>query len=251
MMFGAKPQYSPTQLNFFEVVSIVLDEFPKVLRQTFKMMWDKKFSAQPWDDSVTVRKKLSKLEGPSTKIPTDTSYQEWDCDSLFQATIFAKTFGDATGKTLHSQYLTSSKLRKCKSCFKAASSTGKEDETLALAINQLRLLRDSFLHSSNTSTYDDIAFSDFITRTKKAFNALNCSTSSIDDISQKKLAESNFVTAERMKNMDKRRIWFSTILVQQIVFGLVLTILTIQAILTVRQLQLNEKAAVKSLSGKT
>ena len=101
------------QLNYFKFASIVLNEFPKALRQTFKSMWDNNFAHRPgyqlWDDSTAVRNLFLATEGGKTKVPTHLAYEEWDCTALFQATIYAKSFAlpDSTGhqKTLSELYV--------------------------------------------------------------------------------------------------------------------------------------------------
>jgi len=51
-------QFRDEELNFFKFAKIVLNEFPKALRQTFKFMWNRnKFGpTQPRDNSEAVRK---------------------------------------------------------------------------------------------------------------------------------------------------------------------------------------------------
>ena len=88
--------FSDEQLYFFKFASLVLNEFPKALRQTFKTMWDITHGHHPsfqlWDDSTTVRNMFAATEGGKTKVPVLHSYNEWDCTNLFQATIFARSF---------------------------------------------------------------------------------------------------------------------------------------------------------------
>ena len=88
--------FSDEQLNFFKFSSVVLNEFPKALRQTFKTMWDNTYGGRPgfqlWDDSLAVRKLFATTEGGRTKVPIHQSYNDWDCTNLFQATIFARSF---------------------------------------------------------------------------------------------------------------------------------------------------------------
>ena len=73
--------FSDEQLNFFKFSSLVLNEFPKALRQTFKTMWDNAYGGRPgyrlWDDSAAVRNLFSTTEGGRTKIPIGQSYNEW------------------------------------------------------------------------------------------------------------------------------------------------------------------------------
>jgi hypothetical protein len=193
------PEYSNSQLNFFKFTSIVLDEFPKALRQVFKKMWDKKHPAQPWDDSVAVRKQLSTQEARSTKIPTGKSYKEWDCTALFQATIYAETFKDsATGQTLNNKYVRSSIPPKGLFRPTVIGLSGDEEETFALAIDQLRLLRNTVVaHPSSTNGIDKTTFHYYIWNAKMAFTALHYDTSYIDYIS--KLLESEFPTGNVAK----------------------------------------------------
>ena len=65
--------FSDEQLNFFKFSSIVLNEFPKVLRQTFKTMWDNTYGGrlcfQLWDDSTAVRNLFATAAGGKTKVP--------------------------------------------------------------------------------------------------------------------------------------------------------------------------------------
>jgi hypothetical protein len=205
------PEYSNSQLNFFKFASIVLDEFPEALRQVFKTMWDKKHPAQPWDDSVTVRNQLSTREKPSTKIPTGKSYEEWDCTALFKATIYAETFKDsATGQTLNNKYVRSSIPPKGSFRPTVIGSSGDEEETFALAIDQLRLLRNTvFAHPSSTNGIDKTTFHYYIWNAKMAFTALHYDTRYIDKIS--KLPEFDFPTGdvaklkERFKEMQSNK----------------------------------------------
>ena len=97
------------QLNYCKFSTIVVDEFPKALRQSFKHMWDNVGPAPIWDDSEVVRNLFLAIEGSKTKVPTNESYEEWDCTVLFQATIYAKIFSspDSKGnlKTLSKVYV--------------------------------------------------------------------------------------------------------------------------------------------------
>ena len=138
-------RYEEDQLNFFKFTSIVADDIPKALRQTFKRMWERKFGL--WDDSVAVRKLFKVKEGGTAtkvpRLPTHLSYEKWDCTTLFQATIFAQSFAlrDRTGnyKTLSELYV--KPLRLPPGAFHASvvSSSGDYYKTVALATDQLRL----------------------------------------------------------------------------------------------------------------
>ena len=101
--------YQDEELNFFKFASLVLNEFPKALRQKFKTMWDDTYGHRPgfklWDDSSAVRNLFASLEGDKNKVPIHTSYNEWDCTALFQATIYAQSFACGRSSTLSDLYL--------------------------------------------------------------------------------------------------------------------------------------------------
>ena len=189
------------QLNYFKFTSIALNEFPKALRQTFKSMWDNNFAHGPgyqlWDDSTAVRNLFLATEGGATKVPTHISYEEWDCTALFQATIYAKSFAlpDSTGhhKTLSDLYVKPRKLAHGMFHASVVSTSANNAETFALAIDQLRLLRNSLCHS-HTSEIDKPTFDQYVQYAKDAFTALGVKTDPIDIIGG--LEESDFPTNE-------------------------------------------------------
>ena len=199
--------FSDEQLNFFKFASLVLNEFPKALRKTFKAMWDNSYGHRPgfqlWDDSTAVRKMFDSEEaksGKKTKVPVLQSYNEWDCTNLFQATIFARSFASpaSTGsnKTLSDLYVKpraapSGTFHSC-----VVSSGGNKWETFALAIDQLRLLRNSLCHSTS-GEMDKATFDQRVKYAKDAFQALGVSTASIDALGS--LTESDFPTNEVRK----------------------------------------------------
>ena len=188
-------------MNFFKFASIVLNEFPEALRQTFVNMWDKRIAPlhgnQVWDDSIGVHNLLLTTEGPKTKIPKNKSFQDWDCTALFQATLYAKTFAlpDSKGnmKTLDQLFLRNRKPVPGPFHSPVASPSGDPNEIIALAIDQLRLLRNTLCHSSS-SLVDKVTFDDYVKYAKEAFTAVNFSTKSLETIGN--LAESNFPTAQ-------------------------------------------------------
>ena len=147
--------FTNEQLNYFKFAFVVLNEFPKVLRQTFKHMWDNTFAHlpgyQPWDDSIPVRNMFLGKEGGKTKVPTHLTYEEWDCTALFQATIYAKSFAlpDTAGlhRTLSDLYLKHRKPPHGTFHSPVVSPGGKDAETFAMAIDQPRLLRNACCHS--------------------------------------------------------------------------------------------------------
>ena len=197
------------ELNYFKFASIALNEFPKALRQTFKSMWDNTFGHRPgyhqlWDDSTAVRNKFSTEEGGATKVPTHLSFEEWDCTALFQATIYAKSFAlpDSRGhnKTLGELYVKPRKLAHGTFHASVVSPSGNNAETFALAIDQLRLLRNSLCHS-HTSEIDKPTFDQYVQHAKDAFTALGVTTDPIDIIGG--LSESDFPT-NKVQELEKR-----------------------------------------------
>ena len=199
--------FSDEQLNFFKFSSLVLNEFPKALRQTFKTMWDNAYGHRPgfqlWDDSTAVRNMFDSEEaksGKKTKVPVLQSYNEWDCTNLFQATIFARSFASpaSTGSitTLNDLYVKPCAVPYGSFHACVVSPGGNMAETFALAIDQLRLLRNSLCHSTS-SEMDKATFDQRVNYAGDAFQALGVSTAPIDALVS--LAESDFPTNEIRK----------------------------------------------------
>ena len=204
--------FTNEQLNHFKFATIVQDEFPIALRQTFKSMWDNTFGHRPgyqlWDNSTVVRNLFLAEEGGKTKVPTHISYEEWDCTALFQATIYARSFAtpDSKGhyKTLSEMYVRHHKVPRGKFHPSVVSPSGNTAETFALAIDQLRLLRNSLCHSDK-SEIDKPTFDQYVQLTKEAFKALGVTTDPIDAIGG--LTESDFPTEEVRKLEESVRQW--------------------------------------------
>ena len=200
--------FSDEQLNFFKFASLVLNEFPKALRQTFKTMWDITHGHHPsfqlWDDSTTVRNMFAATEGGKTKVPVLHSYNEWDCTNLFQATIFAQTFASvaSTGSytTLSDLYVKPRPASYGSFHACVVSPGGNMAETFALAIDQLRLLRNSLCHSTS-SEMDKATFDQRVNYAKVAFQALGVPTAPIDALGS--LTESDFPTNE-VRQLERR-----------------------------------------------
>ena len=196
--------FQDEQLNYFKFASIVLNEFPKALRQTFRSMWDNTLvhlpGFQPWDDSSAVRNMFLGSEGGTTKVPTNISYEEWDCTTLFHATIYARSFAlpDSKGhhQTLSDLYVKSRKLAHGSFHASVVSSGGNEAETFALAIDQLRLLRNSLCHATSCEILK-ATFDQNVQLAKDAFIALGVKVDPIDVIGG--LTESDFPTKEVRK----------------------------------------------------
>ena len=187
--------YREDQLNFLKFTDIVTNDFPKALRQTFRLMWDRKCGPVLWDDSEAVRKLFRAKEGGTTKVPTHQSYEEWDCTALFQATIFAQSFAlpDSTShyKTLNDLYVKPLGLPRGSFHASVVSSGGDYYETVALAIDQLRLLRNSLSHPAK-GEMSKRTFNQYLQLVKDTFKALGLKTDKIDAIS----SESGFPTSE-------------------------------------------------------
>ena len=203
--------FSDKQLNFFKFSSLVLNEFPKALRQTFKTMWDNTYGHLPgfqlWDDSIAVRNMFDSEEaksGKRIKVPVIQSYNKWDCTSLFQATIFARSFASpaSTGSftTLSDLYVKPYAVPYGSFHTCVVSPGGNMAETFALAIDQLRLLRNSLCHSTS-SEMDKATFDRGVNYAKDAFRALGVSTAPIDALGS--LTESDFPTNE-VRQLERR-----------------------------------------------
>ena len=199
LLVMALQPYRDEELNFFKFTSIVLNEFPKVLRQTFKTMWDTTHghcpSFQLWDDSTAVRNMFAATEGGGSKVPTHRQYSEWDCTALFQATIYARSFA-SHGQTLNDLYLKPHGVPHGSFHASVVSPTGNDAETFALSIDQLRLLRNWLCHSSS-SEMEKTTFDQYVQYAKDAFKALGASTALIDAVEN--LTESDFPTNEIRK----------------------------------------------------
>ena len=203
--------FSDEQLNFFKFATLVLNEFPKALRQTFKTMWDNTYGHRPgfqlWDDSTAVRKMFDSEEaksGKKTKVPVLQSYNEWDCTNLFQATIFARSFAPpaSTGSftTLSDLYVKPCAVPYGSFHACVVSPGGIMEETFALAIDQLRRLRNSLCHSIS-SEMDKATFDQRVNYAKVAFQALGVPTAPIDTLGR--LTESDFPTNE-VRQLERR-----------------------------------------------
>ena len=197
--------FSLEQLNFFKFSSVVLDEFPIALRQVFVHMWDNQVAPTPgfqkWDDSPLVRNMFLSKEGGKTKyVPTGKSYHEWDCTALFEATLYAQSFAipDGSGglSTLNKLYVKPRHLLSG-TFHPVISIPGNEAETFALALDQLRLLRNALCHQTSTQKIDKTTFDYYIKLAREAFFALKQDTTRIDEIG--KLEEEDFPTARLQK----------------------------------------------------
>ena len=202
--------FSPEQLNFFKFSTVVQDEFPVAMRQVFASMWDNQVATSPgvprWDDSVTVLYLLLAKEGGVKKVPTlNKSYKEWDCTALFKATLFAQTFAmpDGTGRvsTLDKVYVKPHGLSGGTFHHSVVSPTGNQAETYALALDQLRLLRNTLCHQISTQKINKASFDNYIRLAKEAFTALGQNTTKIDQIG--KLGEDDFPTTRQQQLEDK------------------------------------------------
>ncbi|XP_068688380.1 uncharacterized protein [Montipora foliosa] len=162
-------------------------------------MWDTTIGHRPgfhlWDDSTAVRNLFLSEEGGKTKVPTHQSYNEWDCTALFQATIFAKSFS-MHHTTLSDLYVKPRAIPHGSFHGSVLSPVGDNAETFALAIDQLRRLRNTVCHSSRLEM-DKATFDQNIQYAKEAFKALGILTASIDAIGS--LTASDFPTTEVRK----------------------------------------------------
>ena len=163
----------------------------------FVTMWNTKIGVlpgyQPWDGSAAVRNMLLRNESGRTDIPTNKSIDDWDCPALFKATIHAQTFAlpDSKGhkRTLAELFLMKKKRMPGSIHPSVNSTSGDKDEMLALAIDQLRLLRNAMCHFPDMRL-DKATFDHYVQLTKDAFASADVDTSSIDAICS--LTEADF-----------------------------------------------------------
>ena len=136
----------------------------------------------------------------TTKVPTNLSYEEWDCTALFQATIYAWSFAlpDSKGhhRTLNDLYVKPHKLAHGIFHTSVTSPGGNRAETFALAIDQIRLLRNSLCHSTSSEIVKP-TFDQYVQLSKDAFKALGIKVDPIDVIGG--WTESHFPTEEVCK----------------------------------------------------
>ncbi|XP_044163085.1 uncharacterized protein LOC122947665 [Acropora millepora] len=192
-------EYTKEQLNYLKFTSFVNSELLKALRKAFKAMWDEKYGpSEIWNDSERVRKSFLSKEGgaASTKVPYQISYEEWDCTVMCQATIYAKSFANSTGQTLHDLYLRPLGLPSGRFHSFVVSPRGDPEETRALAIDQLRRLRNSQAHPTNDKM-DKGTFDLNVHRAKQAFQALGIRTNVIEELGN--LPESELPTSQNTK----------------------------------------------------
>ena len=194
---SANMTFSAEQLNYFKFAAIVINEFTSALRKVFVYFWDHQVASKPgvpkWDDSVFVRNKFPFKEGGKSQIPFEKSYLEWDSSSLLWAILYSQTFAipNVSGK---SQTLSQSYVKPLPSGTfhdTVESPTGDKVESYALALDQLRLLRNSLLHMSSKQMMGKETFDLYITLAKDAFTALEQDSSRID----KRLTEEDFIIA--------------------------------------------------------
>ena len=211
LLEGEMIEFKKEQLNYFKFTSVVNSELLKALRKTFKAMWDEKFGpSEIWDDSKSVRKSFLSKEGGAalTKVPTQISYEKWDCTALFQATIYARSFANSTGQTLNDLYLKPLSLPSESFHSSVVSPRGDPEETRALAIDQLRRLRNSQAHPNNDKM-DKVTFDLSIQRTKEAFQALGISAKEIEELGN--LPESELPTSQNTKLKWQRDMAFGVV----------------------------------------
>ena len=184
-------KFSSEQLHFFKFSTVVLDEFPVALRKVFVYMWDTlavpRHGCKKWDDTVAVLNWFVSKEGGPKKVPTlNKPLKDWDCTALFSATLFAQSFAvpDTSGnlKTLDKLYVKPCGLVSGTFHHSVLSPSGDQAETFALALDQLRLLRNALCHQSSTQTFDKTTFEQYLSLAKDAFDALGQDKSKIAEI---------------------------------------------------------------------
>lgn len=133
--------------------------------------------------------------GNMTHVPTDKSYMEWDSTSLFQATLYARGFAQSRErkreKNLYDLYVKPRHLKGGAFHHSVWTQTENNEETLALALDQLRLLRNALFHQTNTQSIDSSTFNSYLVLAKNAFRALRISFESIENLAVQDFHASN------------------------------------------------------------
>ena len=191
--------FSSEQLNFFKFSTVVFEEFPIALRQVFAHLWDTLVAPLPgfkkWDDSLMVRNLFLNKEGGKTRyVPTSKSYHDWDCTALFEATLYSKSCSVSDGKgsfaTLAKMYVTPRGVPHTAFHPSVLSPSGNNAETYALALDQLRRLRNTLCHQNSTKEIVKADFDNYIHLAKEAFRALKLNSTKIDAVGR--LGEKDF-----------------------------------------------------------
>ena len=118
---------------------------------------------------------------------------------MFQATIFANSFA-IRHRTLSDLYVKPRAVPNGSFHASVLSPGGNDAETFALAIDQLRRLRNVLCHSTSSEIHKP-TFDLYIQHAKDAFRALGVSTARIDAIGS--LKESDFPTS-RVHELEQR-----------------------------------------------
>ena len=202
------PWFTKEQVNYFKFAHIVVNEFPKALRHTFKSLWDTTYGRRPgyrfWDDSEEVRKMFLLEEGGTLKVHSGLSYTEWDFSDLFRATIFCQSLSkeDSTGRKTAQSDSTDRLLVGENPFSSILKSSTNAVESFTIAINQLRLLRKKLL-SLPKAEIDTKTFGSYIKLSKAAFDILNVATTSIRAISS--YSDDDFPTERARKIKEDMR----------------------------------------------
>lgn len=170
--------FSNDRLNFFKFCIVVLDKFPLALQQVFVLLWNNSEgrSLPKWDDTDEVRNIFLKEEDWETNVPTRYSIKEWNSAVLFEATLYAKMFGKIDGngrrRTLKQLYV---KREPSRGAFHPRIGKGfrSQSETFALALDQLRLLRNALCYLTKEQEVDNERLDMYLGRAKEAFAALD------------------------------------------------------------------------------
>ena len=193
---------SSDQLHFLKLAVVVFDVFPDAIHAAFEYMWNTLVATRPdllnWDDSLQVRKQfLAEERGKTKYVRTDKSYKEWDCTALIEATLFAQSFAIPHGSrdTLYKKYVEPCHLPDDAFHPTVISPSGDQAQTYALALDQLRRLRNYLCHQISTKKIPKATFDLIMQRCKDAIHALGQSVSKIEEI--EKLSENEFPSDRR------------------------------------------------------
>ncbi|XP_022788969.1 uncharacterized protein LOC111328745 [Stylophora pistillata] len=187
--------FPPKVLNFYRLVFFVVHILPQVMQEVWKKLMDLSLTFHSFDAAQAVRDVGPVKNGTVIHL-------ERDCVSLFKAILNTKVHAqpNKSGElsSLHELY-----VKPCSGKFHDSiqSPTGNKAETVALVVDQLRLLQNAICREAETEMVDEDKFDYLITLARDAFKALDLDVSLIDKFV--KLSEEDF-PSEKCKQLQER-----------------------------------------------
>ena len=179
--------FTDNQIKHFRVNAIISDVIADGLRAYFVRKWNDEYGVKyrEWDDSKLVRQQFAILENKPLE-PLTPPVREWDPTALFAATLRSKCFQvedprDGKFKSLSKLYVP---MLPDGTFHTDYIKRGEPDlKVEAIAVDQLRLLRNRVFHSTSTQMIGDTEYTNYIDLVKETFNALKLDVSPVDQIS--------------------------------------------------------------------